>query len=75
MFRPLLVGIFRKLGFDASVPSYEGIGDSPSCCKAQMTRKSRTPWQRMLPGSKKFKCYTCDVLYLLFLGVQFRVWN
>lgn len=75
MFRPLLVSIFKKLGFDASAPSYEGFGDLPSCCKTQMTRKPRTLWQKMLPGSRKYKCYSCDVMYLLFLGVQFRVWN
>lgn len=72
---PLLLGFFRKLGFEVEAPTYLAGGDLLACCNAEMLRKTRSFKQRLLPGSRKVKCYRCDRMYLLFLGVLFRIWD
>lgn len=71
----MLLGLFSKLGFKVATPSYLEGNDVLACCGAEMVRKSRTGKQRLLPGSKKFKCYRCDKMYVSFLGILFRVWD
>ncbi len=71
----MIQGLCRKLGFEVATPSYLEGRELLACCDTEMIRKSRTDKQRLLPGSKKFKCYRCDKMYLSFLGVLFRVWD